>query len=330
MTARARATTLVAAGLVGCAALVVAQVLIGRADLPAHAVLRSLVGRGDDGVVDLIVHEYRLPRVLVGLGSGALLAVAGVLAQALMRNPLAEPATTGVGAGAALAVVAILVLAPGRADLARPAALAGALAVGLVLVALAGLGTGLIVVGVLIGAVAAALTALLLVVDSQPTGVLMRWLVGSLNARTTADWAALWPWLVALLVLALLLVPWLDLMALGPTMATGLGSPSSARAAVALVAVLATAAAVAAVGAVAFVGLAAPHLARSCVGAAHARVLPVAAVLGALLLAGADLLAFSVSIDLPDGADAAGVPVGAVTALLGAPLLVLLSRREVR
>lgn len=330
MSVRSRTLPILVGGLLACIGLIVAHLLIGRSDLPAGAVVRSLIGRGDGGAVDVIVLEYRLPRVLVGLGAGALLGIAGVLAQVLMGNPLAEPATTGVGAGAALGVVTALVLMPGRADLAGPAAFAGALAVGVVLVILVGTGPSLIVVGVLVGALAAAVTALMLVVDSQPTGVLLRWLVGSLNARTTSDWAALWPWLVGLTLAALLVAPWLDLLALGPAMATSLGTPTWARAVVAVLAVLATAAAVAAVGAVAFVGLAAPHLSRSWVGSGHMRVLPVAAVLGAVLLAGADLVAFSVSVGVPGGADASGVPVGAVTALLGAPLLVVMSRREVR
>ncbi|MBM7517271.1 FecCD family ABC transporter permease [Nocardioides nitrophenolicus] len=324
-----RAGAVVAGGLLAGLLLVLAHLLVGRSELPPGEVLRALVGRASEPVYEVIVLDYRLPRVLVGLGAGALLAVSGVLVQAVVRNPLAEPATTGVGAGAALAVTAALVLWPGR-PLAYPAALVGALATGAVLYAVGR--RSLAVAGVLLGAVLAAMTSLLLVVDSAPIGVVLRWLVGSLNARTPHDWALLWPWVAVLLPVAWLLASRLNAWALGDAVAVGLGLRARPLVAVVLlVAVGAAAAAIAAAGAVAFVGLVAPHVARLWVGADHRRLVPVSAVLGALLLSLADLVAFSVTIRLPGVApDVSGVPVGAVTALLGAPVLISLIRRESR
>lgn len=325
---RGRAAAVVGAALLAGAGLVLAHVLLGRSDLPPGAVLRVLTGQDTEPAYRVIVLDYRLPRVLVGLGAGALLAVAGVLVQAVVRNPLAEPSTTGVGAGAALAVVATLVAWPGH-QLSYLAAVAGALATGALLYAVGR--RSFAVAGVLLGAVLAAATSLLLVLDSAPMGVVLRWLVGSLNARTPADWALLWPWLV-LVPLAWLLAPQLNAWALGEAVAIGLGvRPTSVVALALLAAVAAGAAAIAAAGAVAFVGLVAPHVGRLLVGADHRLLIPVSAALGAVLLSAADLIAFSVSVRLPGLAtDVSGVPVGAVTALLGAPVLVSLVRKEAR
>lgn len=329
MTAPARARIVVGGGLLAGVALVLAHLFLGRSDLPPGEIVRVLAGRASAPAYEVIVLDYRLPRVLVGLGAGALLAVAGVLVQAVVRNPLAEPATTGVGAGAALAVTATLVLWPGH-QLAYPAALAGAILTGVVLYAVGR--RSFAVAGVLLGAVLSALTSLLLVVDSAPMGVVLRWLVGSLNARTPQDWALLWPWLVVLLPAAWLLASRLNAWALGESVAVGLGLRAAPLVAIVLLtAVAAAAAAIAAAGAVAFVGLVAPHVGRMLVGSDHRLLVPVSATLGACLLSLSDLAAFSVSIRLPGvAADVSGVPVGAITALVGAPVLISLIRREQR
>ncbi|MFB9312286.1 FecCD family ABC transporter permease [Nocardioides plantarum] len=309
--------------------VVLAHLLLGRSDLPPGEVVRVLTGRATAPAYETIVLDYRLPRVLVGLGAGALLAVSGVLVQAVVRNPLAEPSTTGVGAGAALAIVASLVLWPGH-QWAYAAAMAGAVSTGVVLYAVGRRSPA--VAGVLLGAVLSAVTSLLLVVDSAPIGTVLRWLVGSLNARTPEDWALLWPWLVGVLPVAWLLASRLNVWALGESAAVGLGvRPGPLFAAVLLVAVAGAAAAVAAAGAVAFVGLVAPHVGRLLVGSDHRVLVPVSAALGALLLSLADLVAFSITVHVPGLAtDVSGVPVGAVTALLGAPVLISLVRRENR
>ncbi|GAA1932640.1 iron ABC transporter permease [Nocardioides hwasunensis] len=321
-----RAVLLVLSAASVAVGLVAAHLLVGRSELSAGEVVEVLTGRSDHGAARVIVLRYRLPRVLLGLGAGALLAMSGVLVQAVVRNPLAEPATTGVGSGAALGVVAATMLG---FHATYAAALVGALGAGLLLLLLGRRSPA--VAGILLGAVLAAVTALLLVVDSSPTSSVMRWLVGSLNARTAGDWSALWPWLATLPVAAWLLAPWMNAWALGAAQAISLGVPvRTTRVVVLVVAVVAAAVAIAAAGAVAFVGLVAPHVARLLVGSDHRLLVPVSAALGAVLLAGSDLIAFSVGIDLPGARDVAGVPVGAVTALLGAPVLVHLVRKELR
>ncbi|WP_207843800.1 FecCD family ABC transporter permease [Williamsia soli] len=324
-----RSCALLIGGVAVLCGLIVAHLLIGRSELGAADTLRVLTGSSDVRAHQVIVLKYRLPRVLVGIGAGALLALSGALLQAVIGNPLAEPGTTGVGAGAALAVVLSLIAFPGR-EVAAAASLIGAVVAGGLLYLIGR--RSLAVAGILLGAVLGAVTSLLLVVDSQPMGVVLRWLVGSLNARTPSDWNALWPWLLMLGFAALLATSRVNVLALGETTATGLGLPATrARFVLLMIAVLAAAAAVTATGAVAFIGLMAPHLARVLAGGDYRELIPVSMLLGAIGLSAADLLAFSITLDLPgSGPSVTGVPVGAVTALLGAPYLIWLVRKDRR
>jgi iron complex transport system permease protein len=301
--------------------------MIGRSEVGAAETLRVLTGTSGVHAHEVIVLKYRLPRVLVGIGAGVLLALSGVLLQAVIGNPLAEPGTTGVGAGAALGVVVALLAFPGH-DVAAVASLAGALTAGGVLYLVGR--RALAVAGILVGAMIGALTSLLLVVDSQPMGVVLRWLIDSLNARTQSDWNALWPWVLLLGLAALLASSRVNVLAIGQIAATGLGLRTARTQFVLLmIAVFAAGAAVTAAGAVAFIGLMAPHLARTVVGGDYRVLIPVSMVLGAVGLSAADLLAFSITLDLPgSGPAVTGLPVGAVTALLGAPYLIWLVRRD--
>lgn len=324
-----RPLPLLAGGTVVLVVLVMAHLLIGRSDLGAADTFRVLTGTSDVRAHEVIVLKYRLPRVLVGMGAGVLLALSGALLQAVIGNPLAEPGTTGVGAGAALGVV-VAILAFPHQDMAAIASLVGAVAAG-VLLYLVGR-RSLAVAGILLGAILGAVTSLLLVVDAQPMGVVLRWLIGSLNARTHSDWNALWPWVLVLGVAALLASSRVNVLSLGDITATGLGLRTApTRFVLLMVAVLAAAAAVTAAGAVAFIGLMAPHLARILVGGDYRDLIPVSMVLGAIALSAADLLAFSITLDLPgSGPAVTGLPVGAVTASLGAPYLIWLVRKERR
>ena len=324
-----RPLPLLAGGAVVLVALVMAHLMIGRSDLGAADTFRVLTGTSEIRAHEVIVLKYRLPRVLVGMGAGVLLALSGALLQAVIGNPLAEPGTTGVGAGAALGVV-VAILAFPQQDMAAIASLVGAVAAG-VLLYLVGR-RSLAVAGILLGAILGAVTSLLLVVDAQPMGVVLRWLIGSLNARTQSDWNALWPWVLVLVVCALLASSRVNVLSLGDITATGLGLRTArTRFVLLMVAVLAAAAAVTAAGAVAFIGLMAPHLARILVGGDYRDLIPVSMVLGAIGLSAADLLAFSITLDLPgSGPAVTGLPVGAVTASLGAPYLIWLVRKERR
>lgn len=320
---------ILALGMVCITALLVVHVATGRSELGVSESVRVLTGTSDVRAHEVIVWKYRVPRVLIGLVAGALLALSGVLLQAIMRNPLAEPSTTGVGSGAALGVVVSIVLTSGQIH-SPVAALLGATLAGMMLFALGS--RSLALAGILIGAALSAITSLTLVLDAQPMGVVLRWLIGSLNARTLDDWNQLWPWAIVLIPAGCLCASRANVLILGDTATTGLGiRPDRTRLLLLTIAVLAAAAATTAAGAVAFVGLIAPHAARAVVGGDHRGLVPISMAGGAILLSCADLLAFSVSIDLPGSSpDVSGLPVGAVTALLGAPYLIRLIRQDAR
>jgi len=278
-----------------------------------------------------IVLLLRVPRVLLGAAVGAGLALAGVALQALTRNILAEPYLLGVTSGAStLSAASILFGATagiGTASLAS-SAFAGALAAGIAVFLLARVGsqmtsTRLVLAGVSIGYVLHALTSLLIFASDDPNAgrSVLFWTLGSLAQATGAS--ALTTWLAVLGTLGLLMY-WsrpLDALAIGDATAQTLGiSPAKLRAVVMIVTALCVGAMVAASGGIGFVGLIIPHVARLCVGSTHRTLLSVAALLGALFLLWADVLARTVLAPQE-------LPLGIVTALLGAPLLFMLVRR---
>ncbi len=323
------AVTLVGAGLV----VLVAALNVGRGDFPIGPadVLAVLLG-GGDAAARFVVLELRLPRTLTGILVGAALGVAGAITQAVARNPLASPDVLGVTAGAGTAAVVVIVLGGGSlagapAGVALPvAALAGGVATAALVYALAhrgGIeGHRLVLVGVGVGAVATSLTSWLLVAaEITDAARAVVWLTGSLNAR---GWEHVVPVGIALGVLvpaALLLTSALAVLQFGDDTATGLGlRVHRTRSALILVAVALAAVATACAGPIAFVALVVPQICRRLVGTARPPLL-ASAVVGALLTVAADLIART--------APGVELPVGVVTAILGAPYLIhLLVRRN--
>ncbi|TDD19125.1 iron ABC transporter permease [Nonomuraea diastatica] len=285
-------------------------------------VLNWLQGRSGRALT--FVLDQRYPRVLAAVLAGAALAVAGTAVQAVCRNPLAEPGVLGVTAGAGVGAISLLTMAPlaGVWAMTGAAGLGALIAFGLVY-ALAwrgGLSSDrLVLIGIAVQAACTSLTVLIIVkADPWNTALALTWLSGSTYGRVPAQ---LVPVVLALL-LAVPLLAWLrrdlDLLSLDEDSPRILGVPlEPVRLAALAGAVLLTATAVSAVGVVAFVGLVAPHAARAMVGARHARVLPVAALLGALLVSLADTLGRTVIAP-------AQVPAGLVTALIGTPYFVYL------
>lgn len=302
---------------VGCLAVSVGEYVV-----PLPDVLRALVGEGERGA-QVVVQTLRLPRVLVGLLVGAALGLAGALTQSVTRNALASPDVVGVTAGSSAAAVAAIVL--GWPVPLPVAALAGGLLTAGLLVGLTWRGgvqgPRLILLGIGLAACATALTGYLLVLAELSTAQrAVIWLTGSLNGR---GWEHVGPVALALLVLlpvALLLGRRLAVLNLGDDVARGLGVRVHAtRVAVVLVAVGLAAVATASAGPVLFVGLVAPQVAVRLAGTP---VIPLAAsaACGALLVVAADLLART-------ALDGTELPVGAVTAVVGAPVLLWLLRR---
>lgn len=311
--------------VIAAAALVFAM-LSGSAEIAAADVWRSVTGEAEPRTAALVL-ELRLPRALSALGVGGLLAVAGVLMQVLLRNPLAEPYILGTSGGAAVAALSAM-LAGGSALLVDSAAFGGALGANLLVFAIAqGSGswtpTRLLLTGVVLAAGFSAATAFLLALSpEQGLRGMLFWLMGDFSFAYEPA-RLLWL-LAAVTACALLTARHLNVLARGELQAAILGLPVGAfRLAIFAATALATAISVTAVGVIGFVGLVVPHLVRLLAGSDHRIVLPAAALGGGSLLVVADTLARTVMAPRQ-------LPVGALTAALGVPIFLYLMSRSRR
>ncbi|MDG9956769.1 MULTISPECIES: Fe(3+) dicitrate ABC transporter permease subunit FecD [Citrobacter] len=268
-----------------------------------------------------VLTAYRLPRLLLALLVGAALAVAGVLVQGIVRNPLASPDILGVNHAASLASVGALLLLPSLPVIALPLlAFAGGMAGLILLRILANTSQPmkLALTGVALSACWASLTDYLMLSHPQDVNSALLWLTGSLWGR---DWSFVKiaaPLLILFLPLSLRFCRDLDLLALGDARAATLGvSVPRIRLQTLLLAVAMTSTGVAVCGPISFIGLVVPHMVRSITGGRHRWLLPVSAMTGALLLVVADLLARIIHPPLE-------LPAGVLTAIIGAPWFVWL------
>lgn len=298
-----------------------ASLTLGSLDIAPGDVWAALTGTGD-ALTRSVVLDLRLPRWLAACGVGSSLAVAGMLLQALFRNPLADPYLLGVSGGAAVGALLALLAGLGIAG-SQSGAVAGALLATLVVLALARSTDSLrlLLSGVVVAATASAIATLLLVLApmEQLRGMLF-WLAGDLSmAQSPGGSVAL---AIAGGVAATVFARPLDLLGSGDVRARTLGLDVGRwRLLIAATAILLTAVAVTTAGTIGFVGLITPHLVRLLLGSSsHRLVAPASALAGATLVAGADLLARTV-------AEPRQLPVGAILALVGAPLFALLLRR---
>jgi len=317
---------LIFAGLVllGAASLVFA-LATGSAPVGLTDAVGALSGNASDEVRTLVL-ELRLPRALTAFAVGGLLAVAGVLMQVLLRNPLAEPYILGTSGGAAVAALLAMLLGLSSViiDL---AAFGGALAATMLVFSIAH-GTGswtptrLLLTGVVLAAGFSAATTLLLALspEHQLRGMLF-WLMGDLSFAFEPGRT-----LILLLILtlaAMLFARQLNVLSRGELQAAIVGLPVNGfRYAVFIASSLATAVAVTTVGVIGFIGLVVPHLVRIVAGSDHRIVVPASALAGGTMLVIADTLARTVMAPQQ-------LPVGALTAAIGVPLfLVLMSRSQ--
>ncbi|KAA6187073.1 iron ABC transporter permease [Thiohalocapsa marina] len=304
---------------------------LGEAPLRPGEVLGGLLGWGAEEH-RLIVRQIRLPRVVLAWLVGATLGMSGAALQGLLRNPLAEPGLLGISASAGLGAVVALYFGLGALTLwAVPLAAMGfALLATSILYALTRAGATnltLILAGIALSSLAAALTSLALNLAPTPSGVqdIVLWLLGSIADRSFDDiWLSL-PFVVLGLGLLLTSAPALELLALGEGEASTLGvDMTRLRGLIILGSALGVGAVVAVTGAIGFVGLVVPHLLRRFVDYRPGRLLLPSALGGALLVLAADLAIRL--IDTPRE-----LMLGVVTALVGAPFflaLVLRSRRD--
>ncbi|MGW7687015.1 FecCD family ABC transporter permease [Kribbella sp. NPDC054772] len=293
--------------------------------LPLSDVLRALSGHGTLITYDVVVNN-RLPRVLVGIGVGTAFAVSGAIFQRLARNPLVSPDLIGINAGAALAAVLIItVIGSGWIPLgALIGSLLAALSVYLLAYRNGVSGYRLVLVGVGVTAIIGSLTAYLLTLaDIYTAKSASMWLAGSLAGRSWSDVALIGAAVVVGLPAAVGSSRQLRLLELGDDLARTLGGRVElSRGVLIAVGVGLAALATAAAGPIGFVALVAPQLARRLVAERVAGLLAAGAI-GALLVVSADLIARTVVAPT-------ALPVGVVTAFLGAPYLLFLMARANR
>lgn len=308
------------------AAAFIAALASGSADISLAETLSAVRGTAPDHIQSLVT-ELRLPRALTAFAVGGLLAVAGVLMQVLLRNPLAEPYILGSSGGAAVAALLAMMLGMGSIviDL---SAFGGAMAATLLVFAIAH-GTGswtparLLLTGVVLAAGFSAATTLLLALspDQNLRGMLF-WLMGDLSFAFDPA-RPLWL-LTILLAAGTATARHLNVLARGELQAAIVGLPVKGfRYLIFAAAALATAVSVTAVGVIGFIGLVVPHLIRVVAGSDHRVVLPASALAGGTLLVIADTLARTLFAPRQ-------LPVGALTAAIGVPLFLILMSRSRR
>ena len=296
----------------------------GSADISLAETFAALRGDASDKIHDVIM-ELRLPRALTAFAIGGLLAVAGVLMQVLLRNPLAEPYILGTSGGAAVAALLAMIFGMGSL-IVDFAAFGGAMAATLLVFSIAH-GTGswaparLLLTGVVLAAGFSAATTLLLALSPEQNlrGMLF-WLMGDLSYALDPERS-----LIVLLVLTtagILAARHLNVLSRGELQAAILGLPVTGfRYLVFAAASLATALSVTTVGVIGFIGLVVPHLVRLVSGSDHRIVIPASALAGGTLLVIADTLARTIMAPRQ-------LPVGALTAAIGVPLFLILMRRS--
>lgn len=309
-------------------AAVLLSLAVGSRHLSPAEVWQALLPGGGDGVAGQVVRDMRLPRTLLGVLVGAALGLAGVVLQGITRNPIAEPGILGLSQGAAAAVVLAIAFA-GVHTLAGYVwfAFAGAGVAAAAVYAVAARGRGgatpvkLALAGAAMNALLASVISAVLTTKAATLDEFRFWQIGSLAGRDVQLAGQVWPFLLVGLLLVLVAARGLDALALGDDAARGLGQNVAAvRVTGGLGAAVLTGAGVAAAGPVAFVGLAVPHLARALVGTGHRWLLPLSALLGAVVLLVADVVG---RVVFPPSE----VPAGVMTALLGVPFLIVLVRR---
>jgi iron complex transport system permease protein len=318
--------------LLGVVVAVALSLLLGSRSIDFGAVLGALTGGGGTGAEgsteQMVVLDLRVPRTIIGLVAGAALGLAGALMQGLTRNPLADPGLLGVNSGASLAVV----IAISVFGVASPIgyiwfAFAGAAVAAIVVYAVASGRTGptplsLTLAGAAVTAVLTSLITLVLLRDLDTLGQYRFWSVGSLVGRDASTVLPLIPFLVVGAVLALVLGRGLNGLALGDDVARGLGQRVGLTRVVAGVAIiLLCGSATSLAGPLVFVGLVVPHLARRMIGTDYRWILAYSVPLGAMLLVLADTVGRLI-------AQPAELEAGIVVALIGAPVLIALVRRD--
>lgn len=305
-----------------------ASITLGAADITLGEVWRALFNFNEASTNHLIIRTVRLPRSLLAIIVGAAISTAGAIMQGITRNPLADPGILGINAGAVLAVVvAIFLFGASSPSFYVWCAFGGAGITAISVYGLASLGRNgmtplnLTIAGAAISAFLTSLTTAVLIISQRTLEEIRFWLAGSLaGADLNLIWQIL-PYIGVGALLTFIISRQVTILSLGEDVARGLGQQTAWVKIVAAVCVLLLAgSAVAVAGAIGFIGLVVPHMVRLLVGVDYRWILPYSAVFGAILLLGSDIAARLI-------VQPQEVPVGIMTALVGAPFFIYLAKK---
>ncbi|WP_349409179.1 iron ABC transporter permease [Pseudalkalibacillus sp. SCS-8] len=319
--------------LVAAFALLVISVGIGEMKIHPVDVVKTFVGMGTE-MNELVIMSFRLPRIILALLAGIALAVSGAILQGIIRNPLASPDIIGITGGASLAVVTFLTVFSARGTALTVsikwlpvAAFLGALLLG-VLVYLLSWRNGvtpvrLVLIGIGLAAAMQALTNMMILFGPLYLASQAHiWITGSVNGANWSQISTLAPWVLLLLFLVWIYARRLNIQELGEEVAKGFGSiVQRDRMILLLFSTALAGGAVAFVGGIGFVGLIAPHISRKLVGSSFGALIPASALVGGILVMGADLIARTAFSPLE-------IPAGVFTSAIGAPYFIYLLYRS--
>ncbi len=307
------------------AVLLVLLSTIGSVDLSFNEIIKALIN-DDNKVVTTIVYKMRLPRNILAALVGANLAVAGILLQSVMKNPLADPGITGVSTGASVAAIIILLLAPKYTNILPIVAFVGG-AIACILVFLMAYKNGIkpgriVLAGVAVNTILGGVISFLSTMYSDRIQSAMLWLNGSLATKTWVDVNMLFGYSIIALIVSLLLIRSANVLQLGDEAATNLGfNVNLTRLLISGVAVFLAAISTSVVGVISFVGLIVPHISRMIMGSDHKYTIPFSMVLGSIVLLVADTLGRTIG-------GAIEIPVGVIMSIVGGPFFLYLLRKR--
>lgn len=276
----------------------------------------------------IIIQSVRMPRALIASAVGASLAIAGVLMQTLTKNPLASPSIFGINAGAGFAVViAVTLFKAANLQVFSILSFAGA---AVAAISVYGIGSAgregltpmkLTLAGAAMSAMFASFTQGLLVINEAALEQVLFWLAGSVQGRKLDTLVSVLPYIGAGWLGAILISGKMNILSMGEDVAKGLGLHTGfIKIAIGVIVILLAGGSVAVAGPIGFVGIVIPHITRSIIGIDHRWVIPLAGVLGAILLLAADIGARYVLMP-------SEVPVGVMTAIIGTPFFIYIARR---
>ena len=314
-----------------CIALAGAALLslrIGAQDISVATILRSFTEYDAENVQEMIVQTLRFPRLLAALTCGASFAVAGAIMQGVTNNPMASPSILGISAGSGFGLALAMILFPqGSLGLSLVFSFVGAAVATLAIFLLAQAkeaGRGavfLALAGTAIGAVFSAVTQAM-TVYFEVAQDMSYWTAGGISGVRMEQALFILPWTILGLLMAMGIARSVTLLAFGEEVAIGLGSKiQRIRILAGITVLILGGSAVAVAGPVGFVGLVTPHIARRIVGIDYRKVIPLSAILGALLVVVADIVSRTIHPPYE-------TPLGAVTALVGVPFFLWLIRRK--